>query len=74
MSIRASLRSLERRAALAMPVAACPCLGAVLQDPGLPPEPPVCPRCGKLRLVIILEDECTPAGIGDAAHAARRYA
>ncbi|MCK6477370.1 MAG: hypothetical protein L6Q35_11115 [Phycisphaerales bacterium] len=69
MSIRASLRSLERRVALAMPAPACPCLGAVVQDPALPPEPPVCPRCGKKRLVIVIEDdyEAPPVAAGGRA-------
>ncbi|GMV27836.1 MAG: hypothetical protein AMXMBFR58_38670 [Phycisphaerae bacterium] len=67
MSVRASLRSLERRVARSMPVAACPCLSVVLQDPALPPEPPVCPRCGKHRLVIVLEDvDATAARQGGA--------
>ncbi|MCC6427048.1 MAG: hypothetical protein IT435_09550 [Phycisphaerales bacterium] len=69
MSVRASLRSLERRVARAMPVAACPCVSVVLQDPALPLEPPVCPRCGKHRLVIVLEDEyeAPPAAAGGRA-------
>ena len=57
MALKASLRSLERRIALSMPVFSCPCLSVVIQDPSLPREPSVCPRCGKHRLVIVLEDE-----------------
>ncbi|MCC6419586.1 MAG: hypothetical protein IT429_15235 [Gemmataceae bacterium] len=61
MSVRASLRSLERRVARSMPVAACPCVSVVLQDSALPLEPSVCPRCGKNRLVIVLEEEAATA-------------
>ncbi|MBL8964922.1 MAG: hypothetical protein KF787_00410 [Phycisphaeraceae bacterium] len=61
--MRTNLRSLKRRAAKAFPPPGCGCPAAVVREPGMPPVPNPCPRCGKARLVIVLEDEsefCLP--------------
>lgn len=57
MTIRASLRGLERRVARAFPTPPCDCPWCIVVGKYEPKPPPFCPRCGKQRLVIVVHSE-----------------